>query len=317
MPLTIQGDISRDITSGVVITGLVLWISVYIPIVGFFCAIFIPLPTLFYRTKLGRKTGSIVPVVLIASMIAFIGSISIDVLFCSELLLLGFVLGELIEKDLSIEKTVMYACVTVISAGVFGLFFYSGFSGTGIVMLVTEYVDKNLKLTLSLYENMGMPQDSINMISNSLDNIRFVMVRIIPGLAVALVFFITWTNLLLARPVLKKKNLFVPEFGSLDRWKAPEFLIWGIIGCGLLLLMPDKNFKMIGLNGILILMTIYFFQGIAIVSYFFEKKNFPRMLRFFLYTLIAVQQAVLLVVVGLGLFDMWVNFRKLNYNKDN
>ncbi len=313
MPLTIQ----RDIASGVVITGLVLGLSVYLPIAGFFFAIFIPLPTLFYRSKLGRNTGAIVPVVLIVSMISFIGSISIDVLFCSEQLLLGFVLGELIEKDISIEKTVMYASGAVILAGILGLLFYSGISSTGIVMLATEYVDKNLKLTISLYENMGVPQDSINMISNSLENIRFVMVRIIPGLSVALIFFITWTNLLLARPVLKNKNLFVPEFGSLDRWKAPEFIIWGIIGCGLLFLMPDKNFKIIGLNGLLVLMTIYFFQGIAIVSYFFEKKNFPRMLRFFLYTLIAVQQAVLLVVVGLGLFDMWVNFRKLNYNKEN
>ena len=82
-------------------------------------------------------------------------------------------------------------------------------------------------------------------------------------------------------------------------------------------MIPDKNFKIIGLNGLLILMTIYFFQGIAIASYFFEKKNFPRPLRFFLYTLIAIQQAVLLIVIGLGLFDMWADFRRLDYKKDN
>jgi uncharacterized protein YybS (DUF2232 family) len=64
-------------------------------------------------------------------------------------------------------------------------------------------------------------------------------------------------------------------------------------------------------------MTIYFFQGIAIISFYFEKKRFPRLLRIVLYSLIALQQVVLLVVVGLGFFDMWLNFRKLGVEKKN
>jgi uncharacterized protein YybS (DUF2232 family) len=58
-------------------------------------------------------------------------------------------------------------------------------------------------------------------------------------------------------------------------------------------------------------MTVYFFQGIAIVAFYFEKKQFPRVVRFFLYALIALQQLILLAVIGLGFFDMWVNFRRL------
>jgi uncharacterized protein YybS (DUF2232 family) len=58
-------------------------------------------------------------------------------------------------------------------------------------------------------------------------------------------------------------------------------------------------------------MSVYFFQGIAIVSFYFNKKRFPRVIRIFLYTLIAIQQLVLLAVIGLGFFDMWFNFRKL------
>ena len=66
-----------------------------------------------------------------------------------------------------------------------------------------------------------------------------------------------------------------PSFGRLNLWKAPEYLVWAVIGCGAILLLADKGLKMIGLNGLLILMTVYFFQGIAVVSFFFEKKNFP------------------------------------------
>lgn len=314
---TIQRDISKDIISGITITCLIFGASVYLPIVGFFCALFIPLPTLFYRSKLGRKTGIVIPIITIIMMVAILGGVSIDILFFLELLLLGFVLSELMELNLSIEKTVLYACSSVIITGIVCLFFYSNFSNKGIYVLVAEYVSKNLELTLSIYENMGVKQESIQVIEASLDNIKYVLIRIIPALTVAFTLFVSWTNLLLAKPIFKNQKLLYPEFGSLKLWKAPDFLVWGIIGCGLLLLIPDRTIKIFGLNGLLILITVYFFQGIAIVSFYFEKKRLPLLLRLFLYSLIALQQIVLLVVIGLGFFDMWLNFRKLEPNKNN
>ena len=314
---TIQKNISKDIVSGIAITSLIFVVSIYMPIIGFFCAMFTPLPTLFYRSKLGRKNGAIVPILTIILMVAILGDISIDILFFIELLLLGFVLSELIERDLSVEQTMVYASGSVIIAGIFGLLLYSNISEIGLYAFISEYVAKNLKLSLALYESMGVSQESIHMISNSMENIQYVLVRIIPALVVASTFFISWASLLLAKPILVSRNLFYPDFGSLNLWKAPESLVWGIIGCGLLVLFPNKALKIVGLNGILILLTTYFFQGIAIVSFYFEKKRFPRMLRIVLYSLIALQQIMLLVVIGLGFFDMWLNFRKLEFNKDN
>ena len=287
------------------------------PIIGFFSALFIPLPTLFYRSKLGRINGAVVPILTFILMIVVLGKISIDTLFFIELLFLGFVLSELIELKLSIEKTMLYACGSVIFSGALGIFIYSNIYDLQIYSNVTEYIKKNLELTLALYENMDVSQESIHMISNSFENIQYVLVRIIPALVVSSTFFISWTNLLLAKPLLKSRELFYPSFGPLKLWKAPEYLVWGIIGCGLILLLPNKTIKILGLNGLLILMTIYFFQGIAIVSFYFEKKKFPRMLRFVLYSFIALQQVILLIVIGLGFFDMWLNFRKLGMNKNN
>ena len=314
---TIEKNISKDIVSGIAITSLIFVVSIYLPIIGFFCAMFTPLPTLFYRSKLGRKNGAIVPILTIILMVAILGDISIDILFFIELLLLGFVLSELIERDLSIEHTMVYASGSVIIAGIFGVLLYSNISEIGLYAFISEYVAKNLKLSLALYESMGVSQESIHMISNSMENIQYVLVRIIPALVVASTFFISWASLLLAKPILLSRNLFYPDFGSLNLWKAPESLVWGIIGCGLLVLFPNKALKIVGLNGMLILLTTYFFQGIAIVSFYFEKKKFPRMLKIVLYSLIALQQIILLVVIGLGFFDMWMNFRKLEFNKDS
>lgn len=317
MPRTGQEDISKDILSGITITTFIFAVSVYLPIIGFFSALFIPLPTLFYRSKLGRKIGAVIPVLTIILVMVFLGGISIDTLFFFELLLLGFILSELFELDLSVEKTMLYASGSVLLTAIVCLLFYSQTANTGVLALVSEYVAKNLKLTLALYESMGVSEENIQMISGSLENIQYVLIRITPAIVIASTFFMSWTCLLISKPILKSRKLFYPAFGSLDLWKAPESLVWGVIIAGFALVLPSKPLKIIGLNAVLILMTIYFFQGIAIVSFYFEKKQFSRLLRFFLYSLIALQQMLLLIVIGLGIFDMWLNFRKLEVKNDN
>ena len=289
----------------------IITVSVYIPIIGFFFSLLLPLPVLFYRSKLGRKAGLIVPGAAMAMLMVLTGGISIDVVFFLEMLFLGFLLSELFEMNLSVEKTVLYACGGVLLTIAAGLVMYSQMAATGIYSLVSAYVAQNLEMTVALYRGMGASEEFVNAFSTSLDQIKYGLIRIIPAMVAASFLMVTWSNLLMARPLLKRWGLFYPAFGVLNLWKAPDYLIWVLIGCGGFLMLPGSALKIIGLNGLLILLMVYFFQGIAIVSFFFEKKRFPRMLRIFFYSLIAIQQLVLLVVIGMGLFDMWFNFRKI------
>lgn len=306
----------KDIVNGVLITSLIFIVSVFIPIIGFVGALFIPLPVLYFRLKLGRNAGAFIPMISGLIMVLFIGDISLDVLFFAGLFLIGFVLGEMIELNLSVEKTMLYACGSVLLAGLAGLLIFSIMSGQSIYAIVSDYVAKNLELTMLVYRNMGMSEESIELISRSLDKIKDALITIIPALLCVSTLFVAWTSILLARPLLMRRSLFYPDFGPLNIWQAPEYLVWGVIGCGITFFLPNTAVKIIGLNGLLILMSIYFFQGIAIVSYYFSKKQFPRIVRVFLYTLIAVQQLILLAVIGLGFFDMWFNFRRLGKQTD-
>jgi uncharacterized protein YybS (DUF2232 family) len=274
-------------------------------------ALFIPLPILFYRLRLGRINGLVIPIISSLVMVVFIGGISLDILFFAGLLLIGFILGELFELNLSIEKTTLYASGSVVLSGLIGLIISSMLTGEGVFGIVSNYVAKNLELTLVLYQSMGMSQENVQLISQSLDKIQHVLVTIIPALVSTSTLFVAWISILLAKPVLVSRSLYYPDFGPLNLWKAPDYLVWVVIGCALALFLPIPVIKVIGLNGLLILMAVYFFQGIAIVSYYFNKKRFPKILRVFLYTLMALQQLILLAVIGLGFFDLWINFRRL------
>ena len=289
--------------------------SIFMPVVGFFFAIFTPLPVLFYRTKLGRRHGMIVPILAIVTMVLVLGGVTVDMLFFSGLMFLGFAMSEMFEKELSVELTIAGACGIVFGIGLLGIVLYGVINQKGLFSLVSAYVAKNLALSLELYKEIGMPKETIDAISNSMDRIQYVLVRIMPSMVVASMLFVAWTNLIAAKPIMRKSGLSYPSFGRLKHWRAPELLVWGVIGCGLILLLPVTDIRLIGINGLLVLLTVYFIQGITIVSFFFEKKRVPPAFRVILYMIIAFQQLILLAIICIGLFDMWVNFRKINVDK--
>jgi uncharacterized protein YybS (DUF2232 family) len=305
----------KDIVNGVLTTSLIFAASILIPLFGFFCSLFIPLPTLYYRIKLGRTTGVIIPILGFIIMVVVLGGFTIDAVFFAGLLLVGFILGELMEFRFPIDKTVLYACGAVLMGAIAGLFIFSSVSGQKLYAILSQYVAQNLELSLALYQSLGMSDENLRLIQGSLDKIQYVLVRIIPALTIASTLLVIWINILVSKALIKGKYRLHPDYEKLNRWQAPDFLVWAVIGCGLLMLFPASAAKLLGINILLIAMTIYFFQGMGIVSFFFEKKKVPRIFKILLYSLIALQQLALIAVIGIGLFDMWFNFRKLEKTK--
>lgn len=316
MPQVMGGQVVKDIINGAVITSLIFAVSVFLPIIGFFTAVLIPLPVLVYRVKLGRFPGSAVPLLAAIVVGAVLGGFAVDSLFFLGLIFTGFVLGELVEQNLSIEKTIGYTCAAVLAAGFAALLLYSRALGTPLIEMVSAYILRNLEITLALYKQMGIPVETIHQVEDSLDRIQYALVRIVPSLVLVSTLFVSWTSLLFARPLFRGFALPYPDFGVLRTWSTPEKLVWGAIGCGAALVVPATGVRLIGLNGLLIFMMVYFLHGLAIVAFFFDKKKFPKMARTFIYTLIAIQHVFALLVIALGFFDLWVNFRKLDKQLD-
>jgi hypothetical protein len=99
-------------------------------------------------------------------------------------------------------------------------------------------------------------------------------------------------------------------------WKLPEMLIWGLIGAGALALIAPGIVAVAGFNLLLVVLAAYFLQGLAIVGHFFRKKGLPPALRTIGYILVVTLNPLLVVVTGLGVFDLWIDFRKPRKTKD-
>jgi uncharacterized protein YybS (DUF2232 family) len=301
----------KDVANGIAFTCLLFSLSAILPVIGAVSAMIVPLPLMYYRTKRGRGAAIIIAAAAFAAMAVVFGARALDTFFLVQLLLAGLILGELIQWQLPIEQAVAVNCVGVCGIVGAALSIYSLAQGSGPVALVTEAVRTSLEMALVLYKEMGMSVDYVARIEGALNQITFVVVRVTPSLVVSSLIFVSWANLLIAGPLFARRNLPYPDFGPLNRWSAPEKMIWLPIVSGGALMLPFQWAKLAGINGLLIACVVYFFQGIAIVSFFFEAKRFPKLLRVMIYALIAVQQFLALAVIGLGLFDMWLDLRKL------
>lgn len=312
----IKSGMTGDIAWGVVITCALFVLALVFPLVGFCFIPFVPVPTLFYRCKSGRNASLILMLVTMVILTVFTGQLGFDSIIIALLLLTGYFLGEQFLLQPSVEEAIFKSCGIVLGFGAVAVFGFSLISAIKLGDVVHGFVTQNLELTLAIYREAGVAQETIDSIVGVREKIELILTRLLPAFIVTSMLFVSWISVLTARVVFGLKSIPYPDFGRLNRWKAPEMLVWAAIFCGAAVFLPQLGVRWIGINGLLILATIYFFQGIAIVAFYFEKKRLPKLLRAVLYGMILLQPLIFIVIILFGFFDMWINFRRLNRASD-
>jgi hypothetical protein len=136
------------------------------------------------------------------------------------------------------------------------------------------------------------------------------VVRLYPALIAASVAVLLLVNLVWAKDTLAARGAPTP-FLDLTGWKAPEWLIWPVIAAGFAtVLTQGRPGQRLALNALIVSLVPFLFQGLAIASHLMKRFGIPRWLRGALYAMSVVQPWVL-TLVPVGLFDVWVDFRRL------
>jgi uncharacterized protein YybS (DUF2232 family) len=99
------------------------------------------------------------------------------------------------------------------------------------------------------------------------------------------------------------------------RWELPEVLVWAFIAGGGLYLTGLPRLQAVGLNLLIILVGLYFLQGLSIAAFLFQRFQLPRVLAALSVFLLLFHPVFPLLVAGVGLFDVWFGFRHLSFPK--
>ena len=311
-----EGVPYRDFFLAVVITAVVFIMVAVITPLGVFGGLLVPLPILYYYSRLGRIFGVLVFSLSLGITLIALGALSIETGFVYFFLLgfLGVVLSEVLRRNFSIEKTVFYSGIFLLAMAFAVLIWLSLTTGNMPWSIVGSHISAVVQKNIDLYSRTGIPAEHIEFIRSKADQITRALIGIFPSVALVGTFFLVWVNILEGKWLFRIRGMWYPSFGDLSRWKILDKTVWLVVIAGVCVLIPLETVRIVGLNMLIILVFIYMLQGLAIMSFFFQRKNVPAFLRAFGYFLVFAQQFLLLIVAVVGLIDTWVDFRKLNKN---
>ena len=299
--------------------GCVAWaaffffVSAAVPFVGPFFGLLIPLPFLYYSTKLGFYEGvklTCAAFLIIVLIVKLAGQPSV-VLFGLEFSLLGLVLAVIFKRNFGIGQTIFIATVIMLFIGFLSIFFLALSKNMGPFEMVRDFFNAQLREAVEAYKGAGIPEEQgveLEMVGKAFMKI---ISKVYPSFMIIGTGFAVWLNVVVARPLFRMGNLEYPDFHDMDRWQAPDTLIWVVIVSGFALFLSSGGIKLLAINALIVLMVIYFFHGLSIVLFFLDKYKVPSWARFGIYFFIIVQQLFFAVLVLGGLFDQWIDFRKM------
>jgi uncharacterized protein YybS (DUF2232 family) len=88
-------------------------------------------------------------------------------------------------------------------------------------------------------------------------------------------------------------------------------MVWLLLAGGFGLFIPVSAISDIALNGFICIGAVYFCQGLAIIGFYFQSLAVPSIVRGIIYFVVFAQPVVASLVGVAGVFDMWIDFRRL------
>lgn len=274
---------------------------------------FVAQPVALFGFKYGIAYGFGV-IVLALSVFGLLGGVELALLYAIFAILAG-VLMVSIGRIRAVEYLVAFAASAMFVWALAVAHYFFG-SWSALVGDFRAGLTQQFAAATKMQEQLGFSKDSLELVKERMPELIDMTLQILPGLLFITFALIALINILSLRRRFPGRRAEWFALDSFRDWKGPEALVWGLIACGFSLFFPVPAMaRSIAMNLLLLIGACYFAQGLAVIAFFFHKNNVPRFLRGLTYILIVFQQIFTLMVVGLGLFDLWGDFR--HRGKDN
>ncbi len=307
----------------ILLASAVLTLPTILPVIFGWLQIITPILSFYVVLRHGRDQGIIVLIkaVLITAGLALFSD-TLQALFVGIILLpLGVSLASSFRSNRSAEMAGFYGLATLIAC-------YCGLwlaitSTTGVnpyQSLQTELgnaVQQWADNALETARAAGNEEEVLRQLKIGLQQAKNFLPLILPGFLLVSIIFQVWFNLIMCGFLHK---VILPDQTNLQdfrHWRLPDQLVWLFILCGVALIFPQNTAKVISFNGIIIFGFLYCLQGFAVLTFLLRKWRVPLAIRGIIYILLIVPGYGLLMVSGLGLVEIWLNFRIPRQQEEN
>jgi uncharacterized protein YybS (DUF2232 family) len=275
----------------------------FVPLFGFLFTPFTPLPLILLFLRRGIK-GWAAGLLLLFLILVLSSSISSGIAFALEFGAIALALGEGIRREWKGEETILLGTVVAGSGSALVLYLHTLRSPMDLSAWIGEQIGNRLQEMGEIFARAGVPPASW-------DSLQRFLMETYPALLVMGILFATVINYYSAAYFRGFGNPeAVPRIRPFSSWSLPDYWVWGLILSLSLYLIPGPT-KGVGLNFLLVFSGLYLLQGMAISSYLLRRWHLSTVLRIVIFFLLIAQPFLVLMLVGLGLLDVWLNLRKI------
>ena len=224
----------------------------------------------------------------------------------------GAALPWLLNRGVTWDKATVAVLWAMVTVSICGLLLVSLFAGQSPVSTASDLIGKEIAQTTTMMQEMfaeaDLPAAQKKEVSLAVDNMVAFLQNAYPGIAVIVSGMITLGLVFLLS--LLARGRYEISGVAFQEWKAPETLVWVLIVAGFLVFLTSGFIGTFALNVLVILLPVYFLQGLAVIDCFFRRKAFSPIFRAIGYLLVLLVNPLPIMVTGLGIFDLWADFRK-------
>ena len=177
-------------------------------------------------------------------------------------------------------------------------------------------LDQGISDALTYYrQSDSVSPEALIVLETTLYQMKTILPLIMPAILAGIALLTVWFAMAAGNKILYQISGASP-WPRYRAWQLPDRLVWLVIISALIALIPARPLQIAGSNILILMSIIYCFQGLAVFSFFLHKWKIPLLLRSFLYVMIVFQSFGTVILLGTGLADVWLDFRKIKKPAD-
>jgi hypothetical protein len=249
----------------------------------------------------GTNARAAVLVALMPAALAFVPGYTGSAIMYLFIIGCGIIFSRLLSRG-SVSLAVLVPASLVLAFSFSSVMYLASEQSMGLNTLVAQWVKDFLDQMMAVYKQTSS-QTVVNEMMAFRQSVEGYAVKLFWGFVASSLLSLMWVNLLIANGMNKRYRL--------GEWRCPDWVVGLFILASVLSLLSYDAAHMLGINLLIVVLQLYFFQGMAIVSSAMVHYEWSRFIRCIVYILILTQIYIMIAVAGLGLFDTWFNFRKM------
>ncbi|MBU0675370.1 MAG: YybS family protein [Proteobacteria bacterium] len=282
-----------------VVTPEFIWLQLLTPLLIFFY---------FHGKREEKGTNTLSAALGICGIGALLQGELPTFFFSVTMIPVGIALAHSASKNYSPGKSGSYALAALLGSVCFWLIIAELVFHVSLYQQLQTSIIVGLKSAGDvLLQSNDLPAEQKAEVAASFEMLQELIPMILPGLLFTTMLNTVFLNMVAGQALFRRKKLALP-WSPVKTWRLPDQLVGLVIFAGICLLIPLPATKAWGQNLMLIVASLYFFQGLAVVTGFFFRWKIPMPIRILTIALLLLQAYGVMIIAIVGLADVWADF---------